>query len=233
MAAVADSLDNFVATAEAPAARSQSPYQEFTKTRISRVVNPYIPDGSFKALREQGKLSDPKTADMEAAMNTMKNTNARVPGYTGFQRGKQHVMGRTFGNTTRMVLNTPFAELVRKSPIPSGPQANRKIEQKHLKDTFVSNNLSAKNHVPGYTGYVVGMNECFGSTYGKVTTQQLAAFEAAHPRPGAVWAEEGFADTMKPRQFNDVTSAPLPGLKKTQMPVMLVEKHIKRLQYRS
>jgi hypothetical protein len=227
--ASADALDNFVAT-QVAAAAPESPYQEFPKTRLSRVVEPYIPTGSFKALREQGKLSDPNTMS-EKAMFIMKTKNARVPGYTGFQRGKQHVMGRTFGDTTRHVYHTSFDELVRKSPIPSGPQANRKIQQLHLKDTFVSNNLSAKNHIPGYTGYVHGHQDCFGKTYGKITTEQLKKFAAENPRDDAVYAADGFADTMKPRHLQKLTSAPLPGIIKMQVPVLQIEKHFNVLTY--
>jgi len=73
-------------------------------------------------------------------------------GYTGYVRGSQHISGRTFGETTRRALSTDYREVVCSSPIPSSPQANRKIRHEDLKDTLVSKAFGGKVfQIPGYT----------------------------------------------------------------------------------
>lgn len=71
-------------------------------------------------------------------------------GYTGFVRGSQHISGRTFGETSRRALCTDYREVVSSSPIPSAPQANRKIRHEDLRDTFVANMFGGKTYqIPG------------------------------------------------------------------------------------
>lgn len=73
-------------------------------------------------------------------------------GYTGYVRGSQHMSGRTFGETTRRALSSDYREIVCTSPIPSSPQANRKIRHEALQDTFVANMFGGKKYqIPGHT----------------------------------------------------------------------------------
>lgn len=69
---------------------------------------------------------------------------------TGYVRGSQHISGRTFGETSRRALCTDYREVVCSSPIPSSPQANRKIRQEDLQNTFVANMFGGKTYqIPG------------------------------------------------------------------------------------
>jgi hypothetical protein len=55
-----------------------------------------------------------------------------------------------------------YREVVCTSPIPAAPQANRRIKQAVLHDTFVSNATAGKTyHVPGYTGFVPGIRATY------------------------------------------------------------------------
>jgi hypothetical protein len=159
----------------------------------------------------------------------MKNKKYQVPGYTGYIRGGNLIDGRTYGDKSRKAYDTQFEDLVCQSPIPSGPEANRHIENKMLKDTFVSNNMSDKKHVPGYTGYVPGGKQVYGVTYGKHTAQY---FSETGERANSVRPEEGYADTVRPRNIQTLSSNPLPGLAPNKCPIMLVEAYHTNLMYR-
>jgi hypothetical protein len=208
-------------------------YQAFNMSRLSRVVQPYYPVGSLSALREQRKLLDSKTVAKDHARKTLRTQKSSVPGYTGFIRGKQQIKGRTHGDTAAMAYSKQYAELVRTSPIPSRPNANRHIPQVVVKNSFVNNNLSKRNHVPGYTGHVHGLKNHHGSTYGRLTEMEMAQFRKDYPRDNEVWAAEGYADTVMPRQLQHLYSTPLPGLTPNKNPKMCVEQYHKRLLYRS
>jgi hypothetical protein len=96
-------------------------------------------------------------------------------------------------------------------------------------DTFISNNLSAKKHVPGYTGYVPGSKQVYGVTYGRHTTKY---FDDVPERANSVRPDVGMADTVRPRNLQYLSSNPLPGLAPHKQPIMLVEAHHKNLMYR-
>lgn len=81
-------------------------------------------------------------------------------GYTGFVRGSQHISGRTFGETSRRALCTDYREVVSSSPIPSAPQANRKIRHEDLRDTFVANMFGGKTYqIPGVSAPPAGQRD--------------------------------------------------------------------------
>jgi len=209
-----------------------SPLQEFSYNRKEGNATLFRPNGSFDSLREQGKLRDSKNEDEEGARDVMREKKFRMPGYTGFIRGSQHISGRTYGEKTRRAYDTNFGELVCTSPIPSAPQGNRKITQKHLEDTFVDNNLSHRhNHVPGYTGHVPGVRATYSKTFGEATMQEMKTFGATYPRPSPA-DREGFAATIRPRDLLSVDSAPLPGTTYIHSaPVKLIPGHLKYLKF--
>lgn len=195
----------------------------------------FKPDGSFQALRQQGKLSDPRTFEGEEARDVMREKKYFMPGYTGFVRASQHISGRTYGEMTRRAYDTEFAEHLRTSPIPSGPQANRKIPQQELQDTFVSNNLSFReNHVPGYTGHVPGARATYAKTFGETTLQQMKTFKDTYPRQNQSFSKPNFAATVKPRQLMPIDSAPLPGTTyRIDAPRKMIPPHIEYLRFYS
>jgi hypothetical protein len=96
----------------------------------------------------------------------------KIPGYTGFIRGSQHIRGRTYGETTRRTASLPYRELASASPIPSNPQHSTKIRQDKLKHTFVGNQFGDKvYHVPGYTGFVPTIKDKLGQSFGNATSE--------------------------------------------------------------
>lgn len=209
-----------------------SPMNEFSFNRLQAKPTIFKPNGGFESLREQGKLSDPKTGPGENARAVMREKKYFMPGYTGFIRGQQHISGRTYGEMTRRAFDTDFDEHVQTSPVPSAPQANRKIEQKYLNDTFVSNNLSDRhNHVPGYTGHVPGVRATYSKTFGESTMQQMKKFGTTHPRPSALERKD-YASTTKARGLLPIDSAPLHGTNYCRTPpAKMVPGHLKHLQF--
>jgi len=207
------------------------PMQVFREQRVGGRPLVFVPTGNFDALRQQGKINDPKTREGVQAREIMREKKYYMPGYTGFIRGKQHISGRTYGEMTRRAYDTDYEEHLRTSPVPSGPEKNTKIPHADLVDTFVSNNLShRKNHVPGYTGHVPGARQKYSKTYGDITHEQVNEFARTNPRePQASTA--GFAKTSKMRYLLSIDSAPIPGTMDCQKPVKLVPAHMEYLRY--
>lgn len=183
----------------------------------------FRPTGSFKVHGERS------SADRRGRQQSAKKY---IPGYTGFIRGRQHVSGRSFGETTKRVLETDYREIVCGGSIPSDPQHNRKIKQDSPANTFVSNTFAGKvYHIPGYTGYVPGMRHTYARTYGAATSQELAQHAKSHPRPNPQ-ERKGFAFTARPRQFMKIEAEPLPGALRTRdAPDKLVPAHLRHLQF--
>jgi len=209
--------------------------QKFASTRTN-TIRPVIfqPNGSFRPLKENGKLQvGPEEADVYKGRikNPLANTAYHVPGYTGFVRGKQHIAGRTFGETTRRALSSDYREVVCSSPVPSSPQANRKIRQEELKDTFVANMFGGKTYqIPGYTGFVPGVRSTYAKRYGAATEQEMLNHSVRFPR--ADNQSSGFARTQLPRENYPLSSAPLPGGAQHQHPPeMYIPSNIKYLRF--
>lgn len=205
---------------------------EFKFARLQSNQSVFQPTGSFDSLREQGKLSDPKTRGGEQAREVQREKKYFMPGYTGFIRGQQHISGRTYGEMTRRAYDTDFDEHVQTSPVPSGPQGNRKVRHEDLHDTFVSNNLSHRhNHVPGYTGHVPGVRATYAKTFGESSMQQMAKFGATHPR-ASPQERQGYAATAKPRGLLPIDSAPLPGTNYCRVaPRKMIPGHLEYVQF--
>lgn len=192
----------------------------------------FQPNGSFAALRLAGKLADNVNSQGIEARTIQKEKKYFVPGYTGFVRGSQHISGRTFGEMTRRAFDTDYREHVCTSPIPSGPQANRKIQHIMPENSFMSNigkNNGAK-HVPGYTGHVPGVRATFSKSYGAASAQEMASFLVDHPRDNPQEAEN-MASTCRPRQMLHIDSAPLPGTQVSRPPDKLIPAHLKYLRF--
>lgn len=206
---------------------------ESTRTNSLRPVV-FQPNGSFRALKENGKLAvgpDEEDVYKGRSRNPLANTAYFVPGYTGYVRGSQHISGRTFGETTRRALSTDYREIVCTSPVPSSPQANRKIRQEELADTFVANVFGGRKYqIPGYTGFVPGARSTYATRYGAATEQQLMRHSSSFPRRDN--QPDKFARTQLPRESYPLSSAPLPGgAVSQQAPDFYIPEHIRYLKF--
>jgi len=101
-------------------------------------------------------LDDATRAEMKLV------TTGRVPGYTGFVRGSQHIAGHTYGSTTRAAQKSysgPFKKIEVEVELPTSPHQKSRGE-----------NYRAPSHqIPGYCGYLTGERDHFGQTYGSIT----------------------------------------------------------------
>jgi len=203
---------------------------EFESTR-HMTFRPVVfqPNGSFKVLKETGKLKcEPHEAEVYKGRtrNDLADTAHFIPGYTGFVRGKQHIAGRTYGDSTRRALSSDYRDTVCQSPVPSSPQNNRKISQKPVDHTE-----SKQYHIPGYTGFVPGVRSNFGRSYGSSTNAELQKFTETYGR-NRDNSKIGFANTAYQRQSYKLDSNPLPGGSVTNdPPKMQVPSHLRYLRY--
>jgi len=158
-----------------------------------------------------------------------------VPGYTGYIRGKQHIAGTTYGNTTRKALTTPYETIVTNSPIPADPQANSSIPQKRFDHTFVSKYFTDRQyHLPQYTGFVPGIRTTYGKTYGTATTEQFEKNQQLHGRTQEleISRSRGFATTSYAPRRLILDANPLPGgSPPNEVPRLYVPQHIAHLKY--
>jgi len=214
---------------------------DFGPQNRMRPIN-YKPNGSFKALKETGKLSTFSQTQTQTQTQTKTKTSSidtdkdsHMPGYTGFIRGSQHIQGRTYGEMTRRALEKDYREHACTSPIPSAPQSNRKIPQNSPEDSFISTNFSNKAyHIPGYTGFVPGVRSAYARSYGATTNDALDQHQEqfSPTRSGAVTSQPGFADTVRARKPLTLDSASLPGAASTNKPPQkLVPNHLKYLKF--
>lgn len=188
-------------------------YRQWPQSNQCGPTKPFRPNGSFQALRDSGKLV---TGEREIS-DHLKSKHL-LPGYTGFIRARQHVSGRTYGETTRRAYDTSYREHVTTSPIPSDPQANRRIEHQPLEDRFMYGiHQNKAYHVPGYTGHVPGARAEYSNTYGSTTRRMVEDFHQTHPRANPQ-EREGYAYTCFPRQNLHIDSSPIPGATATHKP---------------
>lgn len=207
------------------------PFSTGAENRMRPVI--FKPNGSLKGTKfdeaakaEQGR----RTREL------MRDKKHFMPGYTGFVRGMQHIQGRSYGEATRRAFDTDFVEHLRTSPIPSGPQANRKIPLTANKNTFASAKLGNRTYqLPGYTGHVPGVRAIYSKTYGSATAQEMDTFAKTTrvPRPSAK-EREGYAYTMYPRSRLIIDSEPLPGRSNTETaPQFMIPAHLRYLRFMS
>jgi len=232
-----DSLDDFT-SGGGGGDSLQDGYNRWSNRRRNR-MRPVMfhPTGSFKHLKDLGKLVDHKPVGTLATRGLPGDDGSdeikkHVPGYTGYVRAKQHISGRTFGEATRRAMATDYREIVVTSPIPAGPQANRKVKQAVLPDTFVTNTTAGKTyHVPGYTGFVPGIRATHAKSYGSATSTELLKLSQKFPRDRSIDAA-GYAGTAHARKTHDVDSAPLPGGVRTNLPPdKLIPVHLRYLKF--
>lgn len=202
-------------------------------TRLRPVV--FQPNGNFKALKENGKLtceSHEETLYRGRTKNPLANTVHQLPGYTGFVRGAQHISGRTYGETTRRALTTEYKDIVCNHSVPSVPQQNRRIPQVTIPDSFAHHMFGSRTyHVPGYTGFVPGVRATYAQSYGSSTEQELKKTSELHPRDRS-GERDGFAKTAYPKQKYKLDSAPLPGGAIADSPPdMYIPAHVRYLKY--
>jgi len=201
---------------------------------------PFKPDGSFKVLKETGKLSEGKEQSSwwDDSNDDGSRTRNLIPGYTGHVRGRRQISGRTAGAATNRALTVDFREIAVASPIPSAPSQNRKIPQATPADTFITNTFHGKvYHIPGYSGHVPNVRATFAQTYGTVTSDEMAKFRANADGyradvPGRDFGQDGYAKTLQPRQFLTLDSQSLPGGARTvHPPELLIPSHIRYLRF--
>lgn len=200
-------------------------YREWPQSKASGPAKPFKPNGSFQSLREAGKLA-------EGPLPEHLQTSYVMPGYTGFIRARQHISGRSYGETTRRAIDTSYREHVCTSPIPSDPQHNRRIPHAKLEDSFMYGIVQEKaNHIPGYTGHVPGARAQYSNTYGRTTREQIKEFHEQHPRPHPQ-ERDGYAYTSFPRQFLHIDSAPVSGAPhSSKAPVKLIPRQLEHLHF--
>lgn len=228
-----DALDTLTASQQLD--DGYAPWANKRRNRMRPVM--FHPTGSFKHLKDLGKLVEPKPMGTLATRGLPgaedgDEIKKHLPGYTGFVRAKQHISGRTFGESTRRAMAIEYREVVCTSPIPAAPQANRKIKQAVLHDTFVSNATAGKTyHVPGYTGFVPGIRATHAKSYGSATGTELLKLSQKFPRDRTVELE-GQASTAHARKQTDLDSAPLPGGVRTNLPPdKLIPVHLRYLRF--
>jgi hypothetical protein len=201
---------------------------------------PFKPDGSFRVLKETGKLGDAEAERSSWWADDDDGTRKRtfIPGYTGHIRGKRQVSGRTAGATANRCLNVDLREIACTSPIPSSPQYNRKISQQTPPDTFITNTFHGKvYHVPGYSGHVPGARQSYAQTFGTVTSDEVLKFRATPEgyrgeAPDRDFGKDGYAKPIHPRQYLTLNSEPLPGgVRTVKPPELLVPGHLRYLRY--
>lgn len=226
-----DSLETFVATQTAP----EEGWQEFKNGRDQPQPICYKCDGSFKSLVEQNKMPATDANDIagDAARQNRQTEKHYIPGSTHFYRGKQHVAGATYGNSTRRAFTTPYAVQVESSTLPEDPQENRLVEHKLQKGSFVTTHFGNKPYqVPGYTGHISGTRDVYGQTYGSMTNDQMVQWKKDNPTWGKPEQREGYAKTTKAAHIYTVNSNPLPGgITRNVPPVKLVPSTLNTLQY--
>jgi len=188
-------------------------------------------NSTFKTL--QAKLAGGKSFHASRPSALTIERESYMPGYTGFIRGKQHIAGRTYGETTRRALEKDYREHVCTSPVPSAPQANRKIPHRTPDESFVSNTFANRTyHIPGYTGFVPGVRSTFSQSYGATTSSALQKHFAGHGGDSRTPEKSGFAETSRKRLQLNIDNAPLPGAIKTNKPPeKLIPAHLRDLRY--
>jgi hypothetical protein len=202
-------------------------------------AEPYKPDGSFKVLRETGKLVDgDERSSWWADGDDGTRKRNLIPGYTGHVRGRRQISGRTAGAATNMALNTDLREIAVMSAIPSAPHKNLKINQATPADTFVTNTFHGKVYqLPGYSGHVPGTRQAFSQTYGTITSNEMLKFRTSSAgyrgeAPDRDFGQDGFAKTTFPRQYLTLNSEPLPGgVRTVKPPELLVPAHLRYLRF--
>lgn len=187
---------------------------------------------SFKYLVEAGKIVNPAQKQQPRDMDMLKEKKHAMPGYTGYIRGKQHVSGRTYGETTRRAFDTDYGEHVTTSPIPSNPNANRRIKHDKLEDSFIYNTFGEKKyHIPGYTGHVPMTRGMYSETYGATTRKMIDQFQKNYPRQEPQ-ERPGYAYTTRARQMLHIDSTPVPGgLASHAPPKKLIPSKCNRLRF--
>jgi hypothetical protein len=191
-------------------------------------TKPYMP-ATFNSLCEAGKIATNEAVGQGDPRRTY------LPGYTGFVRGRQHISGRTFGETSRMASDINYTEHVVTSPIPSDPQKNRKIPHLDLEERFMYGvtNKHAPNHIPGYTGHVPCQRASYAKTFGSSTKKNMKTFSENHQRRHAQ-ERNGYAHTIHARDFLHIDSNPLPGditCIGARAPQKVLPAHLKYVQY--
>lgn len=133
-----------------------------------------------------------ETARWEALLDTQHVANGqyRVPGYTGHVHGREHVFAKTYGETSRILLNSNRDEFLPSpgSPAPSypspvasaGPSSSLSPIGKNGMAIYPGGPVAKNFKIPGYMGYVHGSKDVYAKTFGTMTR------EVSQPPPKTV-----------------------------------------------
>mmetsp|Transcript_20181 Transcript_20181/g.28157 ORF Transcript_20181/g.28157 Transcript_20181/m.28157 type:complete len:210 (-) Transcript_20181:180-809(-) len=167
----------------------------------------FKPHGTFRALEQKGTLH---TAENYKA-KIKSPPKGKMPGYTGYIRGKTHIYGRSFGTVTRMASETTEKERLENPPVPLGPQ----YEIPTLDTTRLEKIRSAQQNaypVPGFSA----RSEACPDNSGRAK-QELKELE------------HGAQITTKFRQT--ISSDPVPGQTRYEVPRKVVPRNMAHVKY--
>jgi hypothetical protein len=192
-----DAVDEFVATATMERTTRKPEYIAWPQAKSTGPISMRRNDHPFTAMMSP------------AAENKVEKQH--VPGYTGFIANQQHVHARTFGETSRRCFANLHRDLCSTSPVPSCPQANRKIIQKDLPNSFMASiGQDGQCLVPGYTGHVPKASSAIGTSYGRATRECVEESRRNAGRPLRAQEAPNQAYTSFARQMRECTNMPLP-----------------------
>eukprot|EP00470_Lotharella_oceanica_P004769 CAMPEP_0170177292 /NCGR_PEP_ID=MMETSP0040_2-20121228/9971_1 /TAXON_ID=641309 /ORGANISM="Lotharella oceanica, Strain CCMP622" /LENGTH=208 /DNA_ID=CAMNT_0010419885 /DNA_START=69 /DNA_END=695 /DNA_ORIENTATION=- len=168
---------------------------------------PYTPHGTFKVLEAKGLLHTSK----KYKKPTNPAPKGTMPGYTGYVRGKQHVFGRSYGATTRIMKETKIEHSITNAPVPLGPQ----YEVPTLPSTRKEKVEEAQHkayHVPGF------------SLAPKDGCKKEATTNLEQLNNGALLSSRRMAN-------HTLSSNPIPGQSNYSSPRKVIPANLKHLQY--
>jgi hypothetical protein len=99
-------------------------------------------------------------ADNIAMLEVQQKDSGKIPGYSGFIRGSQHMSGVSYGTMTHDVTRADWQDMTSRSIMPPQPQRA---------STGLPAAREPHHHLPGYTGFVPHLRGLFANTYGEST----------------------------------------------------------------
>jgi len=121
-----------------------------------------VETASLSALPYHKKEFITRKAPKEELPTQAKDPSSNLPGYTGHQHGAQHVYGRSYGSTTKMLKDDNKANISTLSKTES--------LMGYSDDRPQGLPLQDNHKIPGYTGCIVAKdNHIYGKTFGQST----------------------------------------------------------------
>ena len=111
----------------------------------------------------------------------------KMPGYTGYIRGKNLIFGRTYGQTSRLSMEIDYRKHVADPPVPSGPQHEVPV----LDMTRATSMAAAQDqayYVPGFSSARRAdkskLDRVRGIKFGAVKRDRYMCSVGSNPMPG-------------------------------------------------